>query len=165
MKLFRKITVLSTTLLLTIPSFSSLAAENLAAQQAYQQAAELYQYAAEQGDPRAQYMLATLYRTGQGVDQNLAEAAKWYAKPLNKIMLMPQLKSLGCIIKAKALNKILPKPLIGIVKYLRNKVQLKLNIILGLCIIKVQELLKILSLLLNGSVERQIVVLLMRNII
>lgn len=35
---------------------------------------------AEQGDPHAQVLLGITYRTGKGVPQDLAEAAKWYLK-------------------------------------------------------------------------------------
>jgi uncharacterized protein len=33
---------------------------------------------AEQGDPRAQLRLATMYKHGEGVPQNYTEAVKWY---------------------------------------------------------------------------------------
>jgi len=33
---------------------------------------------AEHGDPRAQFLLGGIYRDGEGVLQNYAEAAKWY---------------------------------------------------------------------------------------
>jgi uncharacterized protein len=35
---------------------------------------------AEQGDPRAQFNLGTMYDNGEGVPQNYAEAVKWYGK-------------------------------------------------------------------------------------
>ena len=35
---------------------------------------------AEQGNPEAQFVLGTLYRDGQGVEQNLEETLKWWTK-------------------------------------------------------------------------------------
>lgn len=35
---------------------------------------------AEQGNPEAQFALGTLYRDGQGVEQDLAETMKWWQK-------------------------------------------------------------------------------------
>ncbi|MFW6027867.1 MAG: tetratricopeptide repeat protein, partial [bacterium] len=43
-------------------------------------AAFYYRKSAEQGHLEAQVSLATLYRTGQGVKRNFAEAAKWLYK-------------------------------------------------------------------------------------
>jgi len=40
----------------------------------------VYRKAAEQGDMDSQNRLATLYLTGDGVQQDFAEAAKWYRK-------------------------------------------------------------------------------------
>lgn len=42
--------------------------------------AEKLRREAEQGDPHAQVLLGVTYRTGKGVPQDLAEAAKWYHK-------------------------------------------------------------------------------------
>ncbi len=39
-----------------------------------------YRRAAENGEPQAQAMLATLYQRGEGVAQSDAEAAKWFEK-------------------------------------------------------------------------------------
>jgi hypothetical protein len=44
----------------------------------YQKAFELWAPLALQGDHRAQYNLGMLYSNGKGVDQNEAEAIKWY---------------------------------------------------------------------------------------
>jgi TPR repeat protein len=35
---------------------------------------------AEQGDPRAQYLLGYMHEKGQGVDRNLEAAARWYRR-------------------------------------------------------------------------------------
>ncbi|HIF76142.1 MAG TPA: sel1 repeat family protein, partial [Sulfitobacter sp.] len=35
---------------------------------------------AEQGDPRAQFQLAQMYRTGDGLEQDLSQAVTWYSK-------------------------------------------------------------------------------------
>lgn len=35
---------------------------------------------AEQGDPTAQYVLATIYNNGQGVEKNSQKAVEWYTK-------------------------------------------------------------------------------------
>lgn len=41
-------------------------------------AAQLYHMSAMQGNSRAQYNLGVMYKYGKGVEQNAAEAAKWY---------------------------------------------------------------------------------------
>ena len=46
----------------------------------YALAAQLYRPLAEQGNPWAQYDLGLMYSNGQGVPQNVQEAAKWYRK-------------------------------------------------------------------------------------
>jgi TPR repeat protein len=48
--------------------------------QDYEQAAEWYRKAAEQGDPDAQYSLGWLYMAGQGAPQDYAQAAGWFRK-------------------------------------------------------------------------------------
>ena len=35
---------------------------------------------AEQGDPKAQFVLGAMYRDGQGVEKNLAETLNWWEK-------------------------------------------------------------------------------------
>ena len=35
---------------------------------------------AEQGDPKAQFILGSMYRDGQGVEKDLAETLKWWEK-------------------------------------------------------------------------------------
>ncbi|OUP52241.1 hypothetical protein B5F19_13580 [Pseudoflavonifractor sp. An184] len=44
------------------------------------QAAEIYQAAAQRGDPDAMVSLAWCYEHGEGVPQDKAEAAKWYQR-------------------------------------------------------------------------------------
>jgi uncharacterized protein len=44
----------------------------------YATALKSFQRAASQGDDRAQYNLAQMYRQGQGASQDYAEAVKWY---------------------------------------------------------------------------------------
>ena len=46
--------------------------------QSYQQARELYELAANQGEANAQYNLGVFYRDGQGVDQNYERAVEYY---------------------------------------------------------------------------------------
>ncbi len=46
----------------------------------YATALRLWRPLAEQGDAGAQYNLGLMYREGQGVSQDDAEAAKWYRK-------------------------------------------------------------------------------------
>ena len=46
----------------------------------YQKAAQAFHSAAEQGDAKAQYHLAFMYREGQGVPQDGTEAVKWFRK-------------------------------------------------------------------------------------
>ena len=43
----------------------------------YPRAISLFKPLAEQGDPLAQYSMANLYASGQGVEENQAEAARW----------------------------------------------------------------------------------------
>ena len=50
----------------------------LGVDQSYQQAAELYDLAASQGNVNAQYNLGVMYRDGQGVDQNYERAAEYF---------------------------------------------------------------------------------------
>jgi TPR repeat protein len=44
------------------------------------EAVKWYRMAAEQGHVTAQYVMGTIYQSGDGVPQNLAEAVKWYRK-------------------------------------------------------------------------------------
>jgi TPR repeat protein len=44
----------------------------------YATATKLYRPLAEQGDARAQHALGVMYRHGQGVPQDYAQAYKWY---------------------------------------------------------------------------------------
>ena len=46
----------------------------------YATAARLWLALAKKGDADGQYQLGTLYRLGQGVQQDWAEAAEWYHK-------------------------------------------------------------------------------------
>ena len=48
------------------------------------EAARLFRLAAEKGHSNAQFSLSLLYRKGLGVDQNLAEANKWFARSMSK---------------------------------------------------------------------------------
>ena len=45
---------------------------------------------AEQGHARAQYRLGVMYATGQGVQQDQAEAIKWFHKALKKLQLLAE---------------------------------------------------------------------------
>jgi hypothetical protein len=47
--------------------------------QDFQQAAEWYRKAAEQGHAQAQFNLGELYRVGKGVAQDYIEAYKWFS--------------------------------------------------------------------------------------
>ena len=46
--------------------------------QDFKEAAKLYQLAAEQKDPDAQYQLGLMYSNGEGISQDYKEAAKWF---------------------------------------------------------------------------------------
>ena len=48
--------------------------------QDFEEAAEWYRKAAEQGDAQAQFNLGHCYERGQGVPQDFSEAVKWYRK-------------------------------------------------------------------------------------
>ena len=52
--------------------------QGLGVEQSYQQAAELYELAARQGEATAQYNLGVMYANGQGVDQSYERAAEYY---------------------------------------------------------------------------------------
>jgi len=56
----------------------------------YVTAVRLYRALAEQGDARAQTMLAAMYNFGQGVPQDSAEAAKWYRKAAEQGLALAQ---------------------------------------------------------------------------
>jgi TPR repeat protein len=47
-------------------------------EQDYSEAVRWFRLAAEQGDPDAQYNLATMYDQGRGVPQDPAAAMKWW---------------------------------------------------------------------------------------
>ena len=49
-------------------------------EQDWQQAAELFRQAAEQGDDAAQFNLGLSYAQGEGVPQDYDEAAKWWKR-------------------------------------------------------------------------------------
>ena len=46
----------------------------------YKEAAKWFRMAVEQNDPEAQYYLGTLYNFGDGVEEDIDEALKWYRK-------------------------------------------------------------------------------------
>jgi TPR repeat protein len=46
----------------------------------YEQAAHVFRKMLELGDPAAQAYMGTLCETGEGVPQDYAQAAEWYAK-------------------------------------------------------------------------------------
>ena len=46
----------------------------------YEEAAQWYRMAAEQGDSDAQFNLATMYANGDGVELNMDEAIRWLQK-------------------------------------------------------------------------------------
>ena len=48
------------------------------------EAARLCKLAAEQGLNDAQYILGCMYKNGQGVTRNIAEAARWYERAAAK---------------------------------------------------------------------------------
>ncbi|MEQ1589170.1 MAG: hypothetical protein ABL902_02310, partial [Gallionella sp.] len=76
----------------TVTTETTPAAANVPAPQLYQEGVEAYQAGkfdvaaakfkelAEQGDSSAQFNLGSLYRQGQGVEQNDQQAALWWAK-------------------------------------------------------------------------------------
>ena len=51
--------------------------QGLGVEQSYQQARELYELAAAQGDANAQYNLGNMYAKGHGVEQNYERAAEY----------------------------------------------------------------------------------------
>lgn len=53
-------------------------ADNAYANGVYAKALKLYRSLAEQGDVKAQMMLGSMYDSGLGISQDMAEAAKWY---------------------------------------------------------------------------------------
>lgn len=71
-------------LLLWLPAMAVLAdyseAYNAAVRQQWDLAAAEFKVLAEQGDPRAQTFLATLYRRGLGVSRDPAQAVYWYER-------------------------------------------------------------------------------------
>ena len=52
--------------------------DGLGVDQSYQQARELFELSANQGDTMAHYNLGVMYSAGQGVDQNYERAAEYY---------------------------------------------------------------------------------------
>ena len=56
----------------------------------YNQAFELFQVLAEQGDAESQFVLGMLYDDGEGVKQNYQQAAEWYQKAANQGHAMAQ---------------------------------------------------------------------------
>jgi TPR repeat protein len=46
----------------------------------YKQATKLIKHCAKLGDPQAQFTLATLYRSGYGLEKNERAAVRWYQK-------------------------------------------------------------------------------------
>ena len=54
--------------------------EGYGVEQDWQQAAELFRQAAEQGDDAAQFNLGLSYAQGEGVPQDYDEAAKWWKR-------------------------------------------------------------------------------------
>jgi len=50
----------------------------------YVEAFQLYQKAANQGYPKAQFELGRMYFFGQGVHQDYAEAGKWFHKAVEE---------------------------------------------------------------------------------
>jgi hypothetical protein len=46
----------------------------------YETSLRLWRSLAEQGDPRAQYVLATMYDNGDGVAEDIVEAVRWYGR-------------------------------------------------------------------------------------
>ncbi len=78
-------TIAALSLLLWLVASPAAAAElgagkKAAARGDYTAALEIWRPLAEQGEADAQYNLGHLYRQGLGVPQDLAEAAKWYAR-------------------------------------------------------------------------------------
>ena len=51
---------------------------NCGLSKSYQRAKELYEMAAEQGEPNARFALGIMYETGQGVDQSIERANEYY---------------------------------------------------------------------------------------
>lgn len=53
-------------------------------EQSFERALGFYRKAALKGDPRAQYLIGTMYESGHGVAQSYREAAKWYERSFNQ---------------------------------------------------------------------------------
>ena len=68
----------------------------LGVDQSFQQAAELYELAANQGDATAQYALGVMYLNGEGVDQSYERAAEYFEAAARQGMDDAQY-NLGCL--------------------------------------------------------------------
>ena len=69
---------------------------------------------AKQGHIVAQYYLGLMYDEGQGVNQDYAEALKWYRRAAERGRYTHKTISAICITMVEVSAKILPKPLNGI---------------------------------------------------
>jgi uncharacterized protein len=61
-----------------------------------------YRKAADQGDPRGQHNLGTMYRDGQGVAQDYTEAVNWFRKAADRVTHLPNTVSRTCTTPAGA---------------------------------------------------------------
>ena len=52
-------------------------------EQSYEEALKYFRLAADQGHPTAVFCIGECYYKGNGVEKDLAEAAKWYRKALD----------------------------------------------------------------------------------
>jgi TPR repeat protein len=85
-----------------------------------------YKKAAAQGHAKAQFSLGRLYDLGEGIAEDNQEALKWYRKaaqqgdvsaqfsrPPGRVMSMLSSCLRECILKARACNRIMSKPIPG----------------------------------------------------
>jgi TPR repeat protein len=71
----------------------------------YERALALLRPAAEEGDPQAQVGLGTLYASGKGVEQDDAEAVRWFRRAAEKGHALAQYNLGICYLKGRGVDE------------------------------------------------------------